>query len=579
MDELKAWLSINKIIYSEIDDEVLYLDGFGKIFLADLEGVKSIFREKNGEVHFNLLENPEILLEEEIYHVVFKFGDNWYYNDLREEFNMKILKYIGCRIKPSREEKFVNLGIHTPFELLNGSFQVSSWIQKAKHMGQTAIGVCDKNTMASLLNLQKTCKDAGMKQVFGYSLDCRVNETEIISLKIYCLSQEGLKNLLRVQKKIMVDNEDNTISVTDLAKRGKGNVLVFGTLTAKFITSHENTFQKLKEAFDLAFYQFDATEYKADRFDVEELEALKYYMKNIYGSGELPPVLICDNYYLDQEDAKNKVILNKIAKGAAHKQSMDQYFKDVDEHHETISKIFSEKWDVDELFGEMCYNTLVIANQAEACFETGKMFMPEYILTDEEKVKYETKHNMFIQLIEEGLQKIIPTEDHPKYRERIEEERYIIESTNNVDYFLVQYDMVREARKRGIAVGIGRGSAGGCLISYLIGLTSIDPLKYDLLFSRFLVPERCGLEWDNVTIIGQDVSVRPGEEYVEIDLEGKKLAVFKDAEIKVQRGDEKLTVYADELEVNDGIILDNRDVIWTIREILSNRSNSHVCVN
>ena len=317
----------------------------------------------------------------------------------------------------------------------------------------------------------------------------------------------------------------------------------------------------------MAFYQFDATEYKADRFDVEELEALKCYMNDIYDTGDLPPVLICDNYYLDQEDAKNKVILNKIAKGAAHKQSVDQYYKDVDEHYDTVSRIFSDKWDVDELFGEMCYNTLVIANLAEAYFETGKMFMPEYILTDEEKAKYKTKHNMFLQLIEEGLQRLIQEEGQAKYRERIEEETYIIESTNNVDYFLVQYDMVREARRRGIAVGIGRGSAGGCLISYLIGLTSIDPLKYDLLFSRFLVPERCGLEWDEVTIIGQDVKVLKGEKYVEIEGDGKKINVFKDAELRVKRGEDVLSVYADEIKVNDDIIFDNKDSLWTLQEI------------
>ena len=567
MKELKAWLSMNKIIYSEIDDEVLYLDGFGKIFLADLSGVKSIFKEKNGEAHFNLLENPEVLMEEEIYHVAFKFGDNWYYHDLREEFSMKILKYVGNRMTPKRQEKFINLGIHTPYELLNGSFPISNWAQKAKHMGQTAIGVCDKNTMACLLNLQKACNDSGLKHVFGYTLDCRISEKEIIPLKIYCLTQEGLRNLLRVQKKIMVDNEDYTISVADLVKKGKGNVLVFGTLTSKFITNNPETFLRLKDAFDLVFYQFDATEYKADRFDVEELEALKHYMECIYKTGELSPVLICDNYYLDQEDAKNKVILNKIAKGAAHKQSSDEYFKDIDEHYNTISKIFSEQWDVDKLFEEMCRNTLVIADRSEACFETGKMFMPEYILTDKEKAKYKTKHNMFLQLIEEGLQRLIPEEDLLQYRERIEEETYIIESTNNVDYFLVQYDMVNEARRRGIAVGIGRGSAGGCMVSYLIGLTSIDPLQYDLLFSRFLVPERCGLKWDEVTIIGQDVKVIKGEEYVEIEVDEKRMNVYKDAELRVKRGEEILNVYADEIEKDDELILDNKDVIWTINEI------------
>ena len=102
---------------------------------------------------------------------------------------------------------------------------------------------------------------------------------------------------------------------------------------------------------------------------------------------------------------------------------------------------------------------------------------------------------MFLRLLDDGLDRKVPEPERERYRERLDEEVYIIESTDNVDYFLVQWDMVREAHRRGIATGIGRGSAGGSLVSYLLGITSIDPLKYDLIFSRFLVPERCGLSW------------------------------------------------------------------------------------
>ena len=129
--------------------------------------------------------------------------------------------------------------------------------------------------------------------------------------------------------------------------------------------------------------------------------------------------------------------------------------------------------------------------------------------------------------------------------------------------------MVNEARKRGIVTGIGRGSAGGSLVSYLLGIISIDPIKYDLIFSRFLVPERCGLNWvDNVTIIGDDIEIKPNETYVELKLEGDKIIkVFRDAEVRIKRDDKEMTVYADELVPEDDIIIDNKDMVWTINEI------------
>ena len=112
----------------------------------------------------------------------------------------------------------------------------SAWVKKAKHLGQTAIGVCDRNTMASLFSLQKECKAAEMKFVFGYSLTF-VDGEDKIDAKVYVQTQKGLQNLLRIQKTIMVDSEDQTIDINDLVKYGEGNVLVFGKLSAEYILS------------------------------------------------------------------------------------------------------------------------------------------------------------------------------------------------------------------------------------------------------------------------------------------------------------------------------------------------------
>ncbi len=566
------WLEANKICYTPVDKEVVEIEDFGRLFIADLSNVQSIFRGTKDNLMFNLMENPQVLIHEEIYYVAFAFGKNWYYYDLREDFKFNILKYIGKRKPVTMDVPFVNLGIHTPFELLNGSGDISLWIKKAKALGHTAIGICDRNTMAATLTLQRECAKEGIKHVFGYSFTA-VQSDEKVDLKIYCRSQQGLRNLLRIHKKIMVDAADNTISITDLLLYAKGNVLVLGKMSSYWMKDNTHIVVLLKEAFDKIYYQVDLSEYKAERIDATLLMATKYYFDHFYLKESklfiVEPVLICDNYYVDKDEARNKIILNKIASGAAHEQSDDQYFKDVDEHSNTIRQVFStEKWHIESLFERMCANTIKIAEGAAAHFETGRMYMPRYVMSDEEITTYRDRRKMFHALLEEGLKAKVAASDHETYRKRLEEETYIIESTNNVDYFLIQWDMVKEARKRGIAVGVGRGSAGGSLVSYLLGIITIDPIKYGLIFSRFLVPERCGLNWvEQITVIGEDVQVQPGNNIVEVNINAKRLLFFKDAELRIIRDEKEKTVYADQLHEGDEILFDNRDLLWTLNEI------------
>lgn len=156
MNELTAWLDANRIAYRQIDNEVIEIEGFGKLLLADLSGVTSIFKGEENDVRFNLMESPEVLMEEGVFYVGFPFGRNWYYFDLREPFRFNLLKYIGQRQPTRLEIPYVNLGVHTGYELLNGSGELSDWVRKAKYLGHTALGICDYNTMGGTLNLQKS---------------------------------------------------------------------------------------------------------------------------------------------------------------------------------------------------------------------------------------------------------------------------------------------------------------------------------------------------------------------------------------------------------------------------------------
>ena len=569
MNELIEWLDRNKIQYVVIDDEVIELPGMGKLFFEDTESLNSIFKlTPEGEVVFNSVEDSQILMDEEINYIVFKFGNNWYYTDVRKEFALNILKYVGTRRKPLNDTEFVNLGVHTPYELLNGSFMPKEWVKKAKFLGHTALGVCDMNTMGSLYSFQKECDAQGLTPVFGYSLT--VNDgTTTFGGKVYVQTQRGLRNLLRIQKAIMVDSTDKTIGIDELLKRAEGNVFVFDKYSTNWIAENLSGLVKdFLSAFAGVFYQVDLSEYKAERIDIRVLESTKAYFHNSSIANLIEPILISDCYYLDKDDARNKIILNKIAEGTAHEQSDDQYFKDVDEHYAIFEQLFdTSRFNVLEVFKKCCRNTVEVAANAVARFDNTRNYMPKYDMTEEEKAKYGTAHNMFSQLLEEGLQRLIPEEKREAYRKQMEYEKYIIESTNNVDYLLVQYDTVNWCRRNNILVGCGRGSAAGSLLLYLLGITLVDPMKYDLIFERFLLPERAGLYPAQTTIIGQDIE---SSNYVEIEFDGNhKLLIDVDAQLIVKRegNEEPITIYADQLQENDDILFDNKDTLFTINEI------------
>lgn len=568
MNQLHEWLEAHRIAYRPIDREAVEIEGLGKLFLADLSGVESIFRVKGAEVEFNLMERPEVLLAEGIEYVAFPFGDNWYYYSLREGFGLNILKYVGRRVPCKRKTPFVNLGVHTPYELLNASGDVSQWVRKAVWMGHTALGICDRNTMGATLALQKACDKAGIRPVIGYTCTL-AHEGEKVEVKIYCRNQRGLRNLLRIQKAVMVDAADATVPLPELLRRGEGNVLVFGKLSPFWMEKNLHVVKALRETFDNVFYQVDLSEYKAERLDAEVLKATAHFFHTFYDEKNdsflVEPILIADCYYPDKDEARTKVVLNKIATGAAHAQSDDQYFKDIDEHYAAVRALFDgQRWDTDALFERMCRHTVEIAEGAEARYQTERNYMPRYDMTSEERQRYGDTHTMFLSLLEEGFSKLVPAEQKDEYRKRLDKEIYILESTDNIDYMLVQYDTVNWARRNGILVGCGRGSAGGCLVLYLLGITLIDPIRYNLLFERFLLPERAGLYPAKATkLVGTIASTS----YVKLCLSNGQTVLFdRDARLTVCRGEKQIEVYADELRKEDDILFDNRDLLFEINK-------------
>lgn len=569
---LKEWLDNHHITYS-LRKDVLVIPGFGRCLIqSDYE---HIFKEdKEGKILFNAIENLAYLLADEITYIVFPFGLRWYYIDIRqnpEEVQFKVLRYVGQSPKYQHNCLFYPLGIHSGYELLNGSGLLKDWCAKAQFLGYEGLAVADKNTMAASLDLQQSASDKGLKYCFGYSLTIRIGN-EKVGAKIYAATQQGFKNMLRIQKIINVDNLDTReIDLISLLNLAKGNSLVFDKWSGIWLSDNKDVLQDFIDAYDgWVFFQVDTTEYRADRIDSAVLQSQKAFFDNFYLGGleylmNIRPVLIQDVYYLDKEDWKTKLILNKVDTGAAHEQSYLQYLKTPDELYQEFRQLFSEKYN-DDVFYDMCEATADIIENATAAYDLTDNYAPKYDMTDAEKAKYGDTLTMFRQLIEEGFRKLVPEGEEEKYRERVEYEKYVIESTDNVDYFLIQRDELNWAQENGILTGIGRGSAGGCLLLYLLGITFIDPLKYDLIFERFLLPERAGLEPDKVTIIAEDIQ---SSDYYELAFDdGSTILLDKDAELIVIRDGKRITVYADELQEGDDIQFDNKDMLHTLPQLL-----------
>lgn len=565
---LKEWLDNHNITYS-LRKDVVVIPGFGRCLIQDK--YDHIFKQtKEGDVVFNSIENYSYLLADEIFYIVFPFGCRWYYVDIRKEpadVQFKILRCVGDSPKFEHQCEFYPLGIHSGYELLNGSGLLKDWCVKCKFLGYQGLGIADKNTMAASLDLQQSATDAGLKYCFGYSLIVLTGKDKV-GVKIYSATQQGFKNMLRIQKAIAVDNvETKEIDLITLLNLAEGNTLVFDKWSGHWLVNNKNALQDFIDAFDgWVYFQVDTSEYRADRIDSALLQSQKAFFDNFYQGGleysmNIRPVLIQDVYYLDKEDWRTKIILNKVDTGAAHDQSFKQYLKTIDEIYVEFRAIFSERYD-DEVFYDMCASTADIIENASAAYDLSDNYAPKYDMTPQEQVKYGDTLTMFRELIEEGFRKLVPEGEEEVYRKRVEYEKYVIESTDNVDYFLIQRDELNWAQENGILTGIGRGSAGGCLLLYLMGITFIDPLKYDLIFERFLLPERAGLEPDKVTIMADDIE---SSDYFELVFDDNTILLLdKDAELVVIRNGEQLTVYADELQEGDDIQFDNCDLLHTL---------------
>lgn len=440
---------------------------------------KNYFIVMPDELNGNIIGDGFILLTEkqDTDRYVFKFGGNWYWSESRTDLKLNPLKYIGKANISFDPTPF--LGVHTKYEILNGSRDAKDWCKKAKFLGINTLGVCEKNTLSGTLPFQLECKKQGIISILGATytvdrLDCKYD------IKVYAKNLIGWENMLSINKEVRATNHGYILE-KDFFDYVEGLIVVIDPKSIDF----DKIFPIQLHIKDL-YYQLDTVEYVNNDRDTWYLENLKKFVRQ----ENIQPVIITDAYYLDKEHAHIKKKLNTVNAKMEY-EAVNQHFKCFDEFLNELVCLFNSN---DETFDKVLKiaieNTLLIAKQCKFNIATDKKHLPKYKMNEQEAAQYETNEDLFWALIDKGLSEKCPEGEIDKYLARIEEEVEVIKYGNLIDYFLINYDQVKWCKENDIPVGLGRGSGSGSLISYFCQITKVDPIKYGLLFSRFLTKAR-----------------------------------------------------------------------------------------
>mgnify|MGYP005813958861 CR=1 FL=1 len=478
---IQDWIKTHRLCVHFVTDHLFTIKDVGTFYVLD-DKVR-IFGEM-----FNLIVDPREFTEAKasgVDYYVYMFGGKYYYTPIDSVSNPSLtpLKYLGAA--DQQLQATTHLGVHGSYELLNGSRNYDDWCTKAKFLQYEALGICEKNTLAGTLAFQLSCQRNSIKSILGETVSVDFHDNErLYDVKVFAVNQEGWRNLLRVNKAINIDSVGKHITITELMKRGKGLVLV---LTVECPLS-ENLIQQLDNTFDQLYCQFNPVQYSSPQRDEQSLKAHQKYL-NDYA---VAPILLSDAYYLDQEDHKIKPMLNKIGSVGSYG-SKFEYLKSIDDVCDEISPLFREEDErLFDLFKEAVKNLERVGS--DCCFEIDLdiLHLPRYEMNKDEATVYKSSDDLFWSIIEERLHTFCPAGDFTidDYIDRVEMEVEVIRTGGFIDYFLILWDINKWCKTQGILTGIGRGSAGGSLIAYLMGITKLDPLKYGLLFERFLNESR-----------------------------------------------------------------------------------------
>ena len=492
--DLQTWIEKNNLSTSRLTlNNYLTLNDLNYYILPEKD--KVITNEFTLNISDDEFEEAE---KNECEYIIFKFGGKYYYTpfDLDNEIQFNIFRYIG-----QSNDYIINypfLGVHGKYELMNGTREYEDWVTKAKFLGIRQLGLAEKNTLAGTIAFQEACKNQDIKPILGETIIIGndKNGREKIDAKVYIVNKQGWQNLLRINKFLNVDNVENKfIYIWDLINYAEGLILVLQNCNIVHNKLGLVWVNRFRQNFYNVLFQFDSVEYESDQKDKEYLDSLQLYLKK--WKGIIPPVLINDAYYLEKEDSHIKIILNELDKGISQYKSNDQYFKSLADNYNKLNELFKNDEKFDKLIEEMLGNLEWLVGECNFEINLSEKYLPKF-----EYEGYENSEDLFFELLEKGFEEKVSgkVENEDIYIERLENEIDLIKKGNVIDYFLSVWDIINWCADNDILTGPGRGSGAGSLVTYLLGITQIDPIKFKLLFERFLNNSRIKKELPDLDI-------------------------------------------------------------------------------
>ena len=396
---------------------------------------------------------------------------------------------------------FTHLHVHTEYSLLDGAARIGDLVARAKELGMTSLAITDHGVMFGVIDFYRECKKQGIRPVIGCEVYTAARtlfdkdaerDKRMGHLVLLAKNNQGYKNLMkivsegyrhgfyykpRIDKNVLRQYHEGLIALS---------ACLAGEIPHRLLNGdYEGAKKEALEMLDI----FGEGNFYLELQDqgLEEEARILPDMKRLHAETGIPFVATNDSHYVRQEDAVAQDILMCIQMGTTVDEenrmrfSNDQfYLKSEDE----MRKIFAS-------IPEACDNTEKIAQQCDVTFTFGELHLPDF-----QAPEGLTKPQYLRKLCEKGLAERYPEaegEELAGLQERLNYELSTIENMGYVEYFLIVWDFINYAKENHIMVGPGRGSAAGSIVAYTLRITDIDPIKYGLIFERFLNPERVSM--------------------------------------------------------------------------------------
>ncbi len=394
---------------------------------------------------------------------------------------------------------FAHLHLHTEYSLLDGANRIGPLVSRLKELGFTHAAITDHGVMYGAVDFYNACRDAGITPVIGcevYICRNRFEKSgaarEYSHMILLCENNTGYQNLIklvsagftegfyykpRIDYELLKQHTEGLICLSACLSGDLPKMLLEG----RYDDAKAYALQ-MQELFGKDHYYIELMDHGIP----EEKTVLPRLVRIAQETG-IPMVATNDCHYLNREDSKAQEVLLCIQTGKTLQDESRMRMNT----EELYVKSEAEMRAVFPNFPEAIENSQKIAQRCQVTFDFGHLHLPRYPIDDGE-----TAEEMLRRLCGEGLKALYPDEwDDPASEpcQRLEYELSVISHMGYVDYFLIVWDFINYAKSHGIMVGPGRGSGAGSIVAYTLRITMLDPLKYSLLFERFLNPERVSM--------------------------------------------------------------------------------------